>query len=206
MVALRRIVLAGVATLLIASACTNVAAGPTIPPINIPTIPPINLPSIPPINIPGLPSGGFGGIPGLPSGGIGGLFPSGFDIPIPTGSVPCSLVTAAEVGQIMGATVTDASDSATDCTFVTSGFSTISVSVDQSTDLSGVQFLMGNSAQQTTIAGNPAITGTALGFPAVYVQKGANQLTVLGFLLNNDQTTTMNALGQIATIAVGRMP
>ena len=64
MVAFRRILVAALATVLFAGACTSINI-PTIPPINVP---PINLPSIPPINIPGFT------IPPI-------VIPSGIDIP-----------------------------------------------------------------------------------------------------------------------------
>jgi hypothetical protein len=209
MVSVRRLLMAGMATLLLAGACTSIApAGPTIPPINIPTIPPLNLPSIPPINLPsGLPGlPGLPGIPGLPSGlpGLPGFSIPPIDIAIPTGSVPCGLVTSAEVAQILGSTVTDTGDSATNCTFFTPSFATISVEQTSDTDLTGVGFLMGNSATQINVGGNPGLAGTALGFPAVYVQTPHGQLQLLGFL-GGDSTDMVNKLQQIAAIAIGRM-
>jgi len=200
MVAFRRILVAALATVLFAGACTSINI-PTIPPINLPSIPPINVPgfTIPPINIPGLPTGGIGGIPGLPSG---------LDIPpvaIPTGTVPCTLVTAAEVGQIWGAPVTDTSDSGTTCTFISSNFATVSVEATSDTDLSGTSFLVGNTGQQVTVGGFPAIQGSFIGQALLYVQKPSGQLQVLGILTGTDPAT-FTKLQQIATIAVGRMP
>ena len=199
MVSLRRAFVAGAATLLLASACTSISNTPTIPPVNIPTIPPINLPSIPPINLPGTSGGGIG-LPGftLPPIIIPGLS-------IPPGSTPCTLISAAEVAQVMGGGVTDTSDTATNCTFVAANFSTVSVEATDDTDLSGVTFLMGSSAQQSTIAGFPALTGAVLGQPAVYVQKPSGQLQVLGILTGSD-AATVTKLQQIAAIAVARMP
>jgi hypothetical protein len=181
MIRIRRFFFAGAATLLIASGCTS---------ISIPSIPPINFPSIPPIDF-----------------GAGGSNPP-FVIPgfsIPPGDAACVLVTGAEVAQILGTQVTDVSDSTTDCTFITPTFTTLGVSADSTTDLSGLQLILGNSAQQTTIAGFPALTGTAFGLPVVYVQKPTGQLQVLGFLTGND-ADTMAKLQQIAALAVGRMP
>jgi hypothetical protein len=187
----RRLLVASAATLMLATGCASISPAVTAPPINIPTIPPINIPTIPPIN---LPSGGIA----LPSG----LFPG---ISIPPGSVPCSIVTAAEVSQILGAGVTDTSDDASNCTFITGNFATVSVDVDSSTDLSGVKFLMGNTAQDINVGGFPGVAGTALGVPAVYVQKPSGQLGLLGFL-GGDTADMVNKLQQIAAIAVTRMP
>jgi len=219
MVSIRRFLVAGVATLLLASACTTISSPPTIPPINlpsgitIPTIPPINLPSgitiptIPPIN---LPSGIT--IPTIPPINLPSIppinLPSGIVIPpieIPSGQVPCSLVTSAEVQQILGESVTDTSESATNCTFITPTIATVSIEATTDTDLTGVQFLMGNSAQQVNIGGFPGLAGTALGFPAVYVQKPTGQLQLLGFL-GGDATDMVNKLQQLAGIAITRMP
>jgi hypothetical protein len=175
MIAFKKLVLAGFATLLVAGACTS---------INIPTIPPINIPSVPP-----------------------NILPSGLVIPpvdVPSGSVPCALVTGAEVSQILGSAVTDTSDSATNCSFISASFWTVSVSTDTTSDFTGARFLLGSTAVDANIGGYPALTGTAFGVPAVYVQKPSGQLTVLGILTSDP--TIMPKLQQIATIAVGRMP
>jgi hypothetical protein len=188
MVTFKKLVLAAFATLLVAGACTSITI-PSIPPINFPSIPPINFPSIPPINIPGTSGGGIN-------------FPG---VSIPPAANPCTLVTAAEVSQILGVGVTDTSNSATDCGFLTPAFAALSVSYDDTTDLTGPQFLLGNSAQQINVGGFPGLAGTAIGVPAVYVQKPASQLTVLGFLGGTDPNL-LTKMQQIAAIAVTRMP
>lgn len=198
MVAFRRVLLAAVATLLVAGACASINI-PSIPPI--PTIPPINLPgggglpSIPPINIPGFTIPPIN-IPGFTIPPIGGG---------PVGEpsdTPCTIVTSAQVSQIFGTQVIDQSSSPTDCTFQTSLASAVSVSTTSDTDLSGIQFLLGNTAQQSTIGGFPALSGTFLGQGAVYVQTPSGQVQVLGILTGTDPAT-MTKLQQIATLAVG---
>jgi hypothetical protein len=183
---------AGFATLLIAGACTSVT---------IPSIPPINIPSIPPIN---LPSGGVT-IPTFPpiinpSGGIN--LPG---VSIPPGTAACTLVTAAEVTSALGTSVTDTSDNPTDCSFITPNFVTISVQSTTDTDMQGIQFLLGQTAQQINVGGFPGLAGSVLGQPAVYVQKPASQLQVLSILGGSD-TTILTKLQAIAAIAVTRMP
>jgi len=196
MIAFRRLVLAGLATLLVAGACTSINV-PTIPPINIPSIPPINIASIPPINLPSIP------VIGLPGSSNGIQIPG---VSIPPGEVPCTLVTAAEIGQIWGTTsVSDQSDNATDCTFLLTLTSGVSVQSTSDTDLSGTSILFGNTAQQSTIGGFPAVSGVVFGQPAVYVQKPSGQLQVLGVLTGSDPAT-ITKLQQVATIAVARMP
>ncbi len=190
MFSVRRLMLATVATLLVAGACTSVGTLPTIPPINIPTIPPINVPgfTIPPINIPGV------SIP--PIGGVPGGEPS---------TTPCTLVTAAEVSQIFGTQVVDQSSSSTDCTFQVTLASAVSVSATNDQDFSTAGLLLGQTAQQSTIAGYPAVSGTFIGQAVVYVQKPSGQLQVLGILTGSD-AATMGKLQQVAAIAVTRLP
>ena len=150
--------------------------------INIPSIPPI--PTVPPgFTIPPL-----GGPPiGSPS------------------ATPCQLVTAAEVSQIFGVQALDASDSSTNCTFQTTLTSALSVSTTSDTDFSGVQFLLGDTAQQSSISGFPAISGTFFGQELLYVQKPSGQLQLLGILMGSDPAV-LTQMQQVATIAVGRMP
>ena len=145
------------------------------------TIPPINIPTLPPFDIPS------------------GLLPT-----TNPNAAACTLVTAAEVGSIMGSTpsVTDSSEP---CTFTFPNFSTIAVSAENGTDLNTSKILFGQSAKDIQVAGLPAATGVFIGQPAVHVQKGANQLQVLGILTGSDDAT-IQKLVQIATVAVGRMP
>ena len=176
----RRVFVAGFATLLLAGACTS---------INIPSIPPI--PTIPPgFTIPPIPNFSFPPIT-IPSGDAN--------------SAVCQLISAAEMSTILGAQVTVSGDDADSCTYTLPTFATVVVTVSNETDLSGVQFLMGQSAQQTTIAGSPAIAGTVLGQPAVYVQKGGTQLQVLGVLLGSDQAQ-IDKMVQVANTVVPRLP
>jgi len=196
MVAFRRILLAAVATLLVAGACTS---------ITLPSIPPINIPTIPPINLPG---GGNGGIPTFPPINLPdlsfppGVLPGGGPVGQPS-DTPCTIVTSAQVSQVFGTQVIDQSTSPTDCTFQTSLASAVSVSTSSDKDLSGIQFLLGNTAQQSTIGGFPALSGSFLGQGAVYVQTPQGQLQVLGILTGTDPAT-MAKLQQIATLAVGQ--
>ena len=187
----RRVLVAGMATLLLAGACASVSPGPTIPAINIPSIPPLNF-SIPPIAIP---SGGFNfSIPPL-------NLPSGFDIPIPSGSTACALVTGAEVSQVMGGAFTDMSDDPKNCTFISSQLSSISVQQTDDTDFTGIRILKGNTAQDINVGGFPGVAGTAIGVPAVYVQKSSGQIQILGFAGGNG-ADTLTKLQQIAAVGL----
>lgn len=140
------------------------------------TIPPINLPSLPPFTI-----------------------PSGL---LPTSSGTCTLMTAEEVGTIWGSTPT-LSDTSDGCTFTFSNFSTINVNTEPNSDIQSSKFLFGDSAKDTTIGGLPAVTGVFIGQPAVHVQRGTDQMQVLGILTGSDDAT-LAKLVQIATLAVSR--
>jgi hypothetical protein len=152
--------------------------------ITIPSIPAI--PSFPPIV--------------FPSGE--GTLPPGV---LPSTSDTCAFMSPEEISTAMGATatLTDVSDG--DCTFTFSNFSSVNISTEAGTDLQAAHFLFGATAKDTTIAGLPAVTGVFIGQPAVYVQKGANQLQVLGILTGSDDATIAK-LVQIATVAVSRWP
>jgi hypothetical protein len=192
---LKRVLLTGVATVLLATACASVSPATTVPPVNIPSIPPINF-SIPPINIPSIP------VIGLPGSSNGLQIPG---LSIPPGAVPCSLVTAAEVAQIWGSqSIADQSDAATVCTFLVTLTSGVTVEATSDTDLATSTSLFGDTAQ-STIGGFPAVTGTLFGQPAVYVQKPSGQVQVIGLLVGTDPST-VTKLQQIAAIAVQRMP
>jgi hypothetical protein len=151
----------------------------------------VSIPSIPPI-------------PSFPPN----VLPSGATLPpgvIPSASGTCALVTPQEIGAAMGgtATLTDTSDG--ECTYTFSNFSSVIVSVEASTDLQSSKIIFGATAKDITVAGLPAVQGVFIGQPAVYVQKGANQLQVQGILTGSDDATIAK-LVQVATLAVARMP
>jgi hypothetical protein len=171
---------AKVASLGIVAALAIACGGITIP--TIPAIPSFNIPSF------GLPSGGT-----LPPGVI------------PSASGTCAFMTAAEVSSIWGSPATLTSTDNGDCDFTFGNFSTISLSVENGTDLSGVKVILGNTAKDITIGGLPGVSGSFIGQAAVYVQKGANQLQLLGILTGSDDATIAK-LVQVATLAVSRWP
>jgi hypothetical protein len=162
----------------IAAACGGVTGIPTIPPI--PSIPPINLPS------------------GLPT------FPP-IDLPSANPSVVAGtcFVTGPEVTQIWGSTAT-VNSSEDDCTYTFENFSTIVISIETG-DLQTSHILLGDTAKDITVAGAPAVSGVFIGQPVVYVQKGANQMQVLGVLVGSDDAT-MAKLVQVAELAASRWP
>jgi hypothetical protein len=154
--------------------------------VGIPTIPPIpSLPSIPPIDLPS-------GLPTIPPGVI------------PSASGTCPYVTVEEVNAAFGSTAT-LTNSDGDCTFTFSNFSTVVVSIEEGSDLSTSKMLLGDTAKDLNVGGFPAVSGVFIGQPLVHVQKGANQMQVLGVLTGSDDATIAK-LVQIATIAVGRWP
>jgi hypothetical protein len=171
---------------LMLAACVNVGPGTTAPPIVVPSVPPINLPSIPPINLPSLPP---------------------FDIPsglLPGGTGKCDFITPQEVGAIFGTTPTVIDDSSGACTF-SMGIPTVVVSIESGTDLASSKLFLGNTAKDVTVGGLPAVTGVFIGQPTVHVQRGSDQLQVLGVLTGSDDATIAK-LVQVANIAVTRWP
>ena len=187
MVTFRRALVASVATLIFAGACTSISA-PTTPPA-----------TNPPIGIPGL-----GGLPSIPAG----LIPSG--LVIPPGLLPsadansgvCLLASPAEVGSIFGAQATVTSNDSNSCTYTFSNFATIVITTDTG-DMSGAQVLFGSTAKQIQVGNDAALTGVFIGQPGVYVQRGQNQLQVQGVLTGSDDAT-MAKLVQVATLADSR--
>lgn len=175
MIAIRRVLLAGLATLLLAGACTTGITIPSIPPIVIPSFPPIVLPS-------------------------GIVIPSSAD---PNSGI-CLLVTPAEVSAIMGAQATVTDNSGDGCTYTLPNFSTVVLSTSTDSDLTGPKFLLGNTAKDITVGNYPAVSGVFIGQPAVFVQRGpGQQLEVLGILTGSDDATVAKIV-QVAQTAAGR--
>jgi len=123
---------------------------------------------------------------------------------IPSASGTCPYVTVEEVNAAFGSTAT-LTNSDGDCTFTFSNFSTVVVSIEEGSDLSTSKMLLGDTAKDLNVGGFPAVSGVFIGQPLVHVQKGANQMQVLGVLTGSDDATIAK-LVQIATIAVGRWP
>jgi hypothetical protein len=164
---------------LVFASCASIGPGTTIPPINIPSF------SIPSFSIPSFSIPSFSLPSGLPTTG------------------DCALVTPAEVGSIMGSAPITTENDEGDCTFTFSNFSTVSVSIETGSDLSTSRFLFGETAKDVTVAGLPGLSGSFIGQPAVHVQRGADQLQVMGILTGTDDATVAK-LVQIATTAVAR--
>jgi hypothetical protein len=160
---------------LLATGCASIGPGFTIPPINIPSLPPFE----------------------LPSGGIN----------IPGQSVDanalCRVVSPAEMAAIMGATPSITEGTVESCSYTFPNFSTVVISTSANEDLQTSKFLFGNTAKDTTVGGLPAVSGSFIGQPAVNVQRGTDQLQVLGILTGSDEATIAK-MQQIAELAVSR--
>lgn len=142
------------------------------------TIPPINLQSLPPFTI-----------------------PSGL---LATSSGACAFITPEEMATIWGSapTLTDTSDG---CSFTFSNFSTVNVSTESNSEIASSKFLFGDSAKDITVGGLAGVTGVFVGQPAVHVQRGTDQMQVLGILTGSDDATIAK-LVQVATLAISRWP
>lgn len=153
----------------------------------------ITIPSIPPI-----PS--FPVIPTFPPGVIPTLAPgSSVD---PAGGM-CRLLTAAEVGSVMGSTVTITDGTGDSCTYTSSStFATINVRTETG-DLTAARFLLGDTAKDITVGSFTGLSGTFVGSPLVYVQRGNDQLVLQGVLVGADDAAVAKVV-QLATVAASR--
>lgn len=142
------------------------------------TIPPINIPSLPPFE--------------LPSGITGG-------------NGTCHFVTSAEIASIMGTAPQVVNEEDGDCTFVLSNLGTIGISAQANSDLASTKSSLGATARDITVGDLQGVAGTLpfINQPVVYVQRGDQQLQIVGVLLPADEAT-INKLVQIATVAVPR--
>jgi hypothetical protein len=174
-----RATLSLLAAAMLAIGCTSI---PTIP--TIPSIPPIVIPSLPPFEI--------------PSGLLGSGNPAG----------DCPLASAAEMAAIYGEAPALAEGTDTGCTFLFSNFgASVVLTVSKDSSLDASRFLFGTSAKDITVGGLPALSGQFLGFPAVHVQRGADQLQVQGFAVEGTSIDdTIAKLVQVATVAVSHWP
>jgi hypothetical protein len=150
----------------------------------------ISIPSIPP----------FPSIPTFPPGVIPTPAPGSS---IDTAGGLCRLLSAAEVSATMGATVTITEGTSDSCTYTAAQtFATINVRTE-SGDLTSAHFLLGDTAKEITIGQYSGLSGTFVGSPLVYVQRGNDQLVLQGVLVGADEAA-MAKLVQLATTAASR--
>lgn len=153
----------------------------------------VKIPSIPPI--PSIPS-----IPTFPPGVIPTPAP-GSSVDTTTGM--CRLLSAAEVGAVMGAAVTITEGTSDSCTYTAAQtFATINVRTETG-DLTAARFLMGDTAKEITIGQYPGLSGTFMGSPLVYAQRGNDQLVLQGILVGSDEASVAKVV-QLATTAASR--
>ena len=142
-------------------------------PINIPSIPPIVIPSIPPINIPTAEGGGTGGF--------------------------CALVTAAEMGQALGQTMSVTADEASSCTYTAAQILPSIVIRSDSGETIETGKLITSNGRDLTIGGNRAYYGEFMG-SLLWIEKGGRTLTIQAiWSLEGDQAVqTISRVGEIA--------
>jgi hypothetical protein len=154
-------------------ACSGPGPGFTVPPIT--SIPPIVLPS---------------GLPTIPPGVLPTSNPG-------TGS--CALITPAEMGAILGGTVTAVGDEG-GCTYTGAGTLGINVRTEQG-DLATAKLLLDNP-QDVTIGQYPAVIGSFVGV-ILYIQRGGTNLVIQGVLMTDDEAGRAKII-QIGTTAASR--
>jgi hypothetical protein len=168
----------------VALACSGVSI-PTPPP-GVPTLPP-GVPTLPP-GVPTLPPG----VPTLPPGAS-----------VDPGAGMCRLLSAAEVGAVMGTSMAISESDSDSCTYTNATtFATLNVRTETG-DLTAPRFLLGDTAQEITVAGLSALAGTFASSPLVYVQRGNDQLVLQGVLLGTDPAALAKVV-QLANTAASR--
>lgn len=149
--------------------------------VSVPTIPPIVIPTIPPGSV--------------PTPGPGGS--------VDPGAGMCRLLSVAEVGAVMGSTVSITESDTDSCTYTAAAtFATINVRTE-SGDLSSARFLLGDTAKDITIGAYAGVSGIFVGSPLVYVQRGDDQLVLQGVLLGADDASVAKVV-QLANTAASR--
>lgn len=120
------------------------------------------------------------------------------------GAALCSLVTVEEMGQIFGETftVTDSSDNS--CTYTSTTSLTNASLRFEDTGLDTAHTLLGSTAADVTVAGNPGVIGNLMGV-ILYVRHGNQDLVVQTVLLN-DTPDNRNKVVAVATKALSRIP
>lgn len=164
---------------LLVAGCSAVSPGFTLPPIpsfNIPTIPPFALPS---------------GLPTIPP----------FELPSSNpNAVMCTLITADEMGAIMGGPVSVQGGDDGSCTYTTSTFSAVVIRQEQG-DLATARILL-SDPQDVTVGAYPGVIGGFIGV-LLYAQRAGTNLVVQGVLMTDDEAGRAQIL-QIGTTAAGR--
>jgi hypothetical protein len=146
-------------------------------------------------SIPAIPS-----FPTIPTGLLPSSVPGGSVDP---GSGMCRLLTTAEVGAVMGSTVTITDSQSDSCTYTAAGtFATINMRTETG-DLTAARFLLGDTAKEITVGSLSGLSGTFVGSPLVYVQRGGDQLVLQGVLVGADDAAVAKVV-QLATTAASR--
>ena len=179
MTAIRRTVLAGLATIIVAAACTSISIGSPAPSITIPSF------AIPSFAIPSF---------AIPSFAIPSLdVPSS---PVPPGNSLCALATPEELAPAMGtATVTMTPDQAGQCTVTPAGeLIGVIIRNGQGETIEAAKMITSNG-QDLAVGGSPAYYGELMG-GILYIQKG-DRVLVLQAPLATDLKDELIAVANI---------
>ncbi len=118
-------------------------------------------------------------------------------------SALCGLTNTAELGSTFGGTWTLGDVTSDSCTWGSDQFAGLTIRFESGNDFTAANMVLSN-AQQTTVAGKPAVVGEFMG-PLLYVQIGPNQqFVVQGVLMGTDDTTRQGIIG-LAAAMIGRM-
>jgi hypothetical protein len=167
------------------------------PPATTPTQPPADTPA-PPADTPAPPAD-------TPAAGTPGPDPTPGGV---TGDV-CALISAEEMSEIMGVTMLlqpiDAEETGT-CTFAAQGMGIPAVTLRfEGGDLTVPRMLFGESAQDVTIGGRPAVMGMLFGIIA-YIQLDSQQMFVVQSVLTEDTPQVRQQVQSIGETVIQRIP
>jgi hypothetical protein len=105
----------------------------------------------------------------------------------------------------MGSTPSVTNGDSESCGYTFPNVQTIAITLNSDSDLASTKTILGSTARDITVGSLPGVTGAIpfLNQPVVYVQRGTDQLQVLGVLFPVDEATTAK-LVQVATLAASR--
>ncbi|HEY7600191.1 MAG TPA: hypothetical protein VH741_09710 [Candidatus Limnocylindrales bacterium] len=142
---------------------------------------------------------------GTPTGGL--PTPTGGGSTVAPGTGFCRILTAAEVGAVIGGTVQLLPDSEGDdtCTYTTGLFTaTINVRAEEGDSREGARFILSDQ-EELTVGGNPALFGTFAGH-LLYIVKGGNTLVFQAIWSEPDNAAAKAKLVQLGEVAIARFP
>lgn len=132
--------------------------------------------------------------------------PDGETPPPDANAGACRLLTAAEVGQVIGeADVTVQSGNSTECSYAAGfGIPSVTVRFDSGESLDAARMIL-TEPEDISVAGNPAVFGEFMGH-LLYVQEGDRVLVFQAIWGEEDRAAAKAKLSALAETALPRFP